>query len=254
MKRVGRGCGQWGFLIGAAVSAALAWPSVAGAQLGYLSSNREVEVSAYYSIEASYVSYYESDEDRDQTADVGDWNRSLLVRSFPFEEAPAGLGRAEITSSIDSSRIRFRSLLETDGGNHHAYGGDPGDDGSYEFANGFAGSALRVRFSVGEPTPYSLRLEGAGTPHASDVRLESTYLFTPGTEQVHLGLSLPPATTPFRQDGTLTPGRIYTLSLDHDVPHGLGEIDLLFVVPEPSTALLLGLGLLGVATSRRAHG
>ena len=75
----------------------------------------------------------------------------------------------------------------------------------------------------------------------------------PGLQTI-FDLSLPRDTQPIRREGVLQPGT-YSLYVNH--PSQANEfvgMEVLFVIPEPSTGLLVGFGLMGLGSARRRRG
>ncbi|GEM_PF-4976041 len=245
--------------IGVALALIFLAPSLASAQLNWEYADRELDVSADYSIDASYIYSFDTDFDQDQTNALGAWASTREAEVFPWEQAPNGIGRASVDSDINGDGITFSSRLFTDGGNYSVSGGDPEDIGSYyytdEWSSGTASSGFTVSFHVPDYQQFWLDADAVGDIGSGRVRLRSDLYFgtiIPGDQQIHLDLAFGGGSTGLHETSVLLPNRLYTLVFDHDSTSGSNGLDLVFVVPEPSTALLIGLGLAGISgTTRR---
>jgi len=230
-----------------------------------LSAHRAAEVWADYSLDSSYWYTSDYDSDSDSTSEAGEWNRLLEARTYAIEQAPDGVGQVEIESTIDSNGIAFSSRILGDGGVYYAEGGDPDDVVSYyytnEYTSGGGRSELSVSFNIETRTPFSLDFSSSNQPfdraHSGFVELVWNRPAFPGappqiptTAIVLFDLNLPRSTTTIERSGILEPGT-YHFRIDH--PTGTGNdvgMNVLFVVPEPGTALLLLGGLAGLARRR----
>jgi len=252
------------FIAAALIATCVLFPASAFA-FDVLSAHRSASVWADYSLDASYWYTNDYDSDYASTAELGEWNVLIEARAYAVEQAPDGVGQVEIASTIDSNGIAFSSRVLGEGGEYYTEGGDPYDEGSYyytnEYSSGGGESELYVHFNIDTRTPFSLDFSSTNQPfdraHSGFIELIWDRPAFPGappqiptTEIVLFNLNLPRSSTTIERSGVLEPGQ-YRLRIDH--PNGTGDdvgMNVLFVVPEPGTALLLLGGLAGLARRR----
>ena len=164
---------------------------------------------------------WRTEGDVDSTEAMGPWVGSAEVRSFTSDQQ-SYVGPDGLSGTLDT----FMPLEAA------------------EFDQIIA--EYSVTFSVLRPGEYSLlgQIEYATFGASAYVSLSSD-----------LGLIFRETWESFEHDVLLEPGRLYTLEAKIDNSAGGGYPDDVLVefalVPEPSTALLVGLGLAGLAARRR---
>ena len=246
-----------------AIMIALGLTSAASATVSISEAERRIFTSADYFLDASWGTLSDNDADHRQNLGEGVWDISLASRVFAVEEAPDGIGRIDLQSDVSSQAISFASRALSQGGEYNTSGGDPGDEGSYYYTNentwGDAESSLFVRFWVEHDTPYAATFAGVGRP-ADQVQNVSFTLsgvpmlpFPGASETVFDRQSMLSgyAGGAAGASGVLQGGWLYTLSIEHrSVQRQDMAFDFLLVIPEPGTAILLGLGLIGLTAGR----
>ena len=185
---------------------------------------------------------------------MGVWDRTVEARVSGIDGAADGVGRVELTSNVSRNHVRFESLASSQYDDYYVEGGDPTDVAgyyyTYESTSGDARARLTATIEITQPTAWSIDFSSFEHPRprsqSGSVELVRD-LPWPTADETLFDLSLPRQSLPIREEGVLQPGT-YRLSIDHfSQARDVVGMSVLFVVPEPSTALLLGLGLMGIA-------
>lgn len=252
------------------------------------SVSRSVEASAshYNYLPGSYASEFDLDQEGDRDRG-GVWNRNVSILLPATSGAPDGSARVDFVSDVSSSRFALSSEIVTQGGNYPLPVSDadgrcclrPDGVTPYspdEWTDGRGRSRMRVQFQVDEPTPFTASLSdlvrrAAGASWASaasvllsrDLSEHSGYVFAGGESTPYEPAEILLNTDAMLADyaggrsevrGILEPGWWYRIDIRHNVgsgdPINASVFDFMFVVPEPGTALLLGLGLMSLAAAR----
>lgn len=238
--------------VACAVSSAIAQSSSA-ALIHPVSQSRSV--SAQASVEDIFGAVLDSDSDSSTSADFGSFGATA--------NATFGGVFASAQSSHSSALIDDPLGPGTEGiGVSGQTSGDGNSDGirsGYSQAN----SSFSITFALDQPTPYVLSFSlfsvfdnSTGTPNTSIASF--TLRGGPGDEVIASGLAIDSDVGGPPQMGVLPPGE-YLLDASARTSHVvfLGDSSAryqveLYVIPEPSTAVLLAAGLAAFAVHRRS--
>lgn len=213
------------------------------AALTILDDQRRVYAEAYYSVDASWGSdYYDTWDEEVATAPFFDATVDQEMTWLPPGGGLlVGRGTASQTSTVGSAGITASGSATSTRDTFSGSGGDPEDVGSFWWeeseADGWGESTLDVVFSVDTVTYFFLSGDLDAPAGSLRILLEPVTGFTSDAFDLYLT-----SDTTLSQYGTLLPGsyRLYAQAMGG--ADGVAY-DFAFVVPEPSTGVLLALGL-----------
>lgn len=244
------------FLVSAVAPVALAGP------IEIVSDGRYLRAEADWSYDGSdWSDSYRYDDTHYSVGIGGRYLEGIEVSNDSGYYAPASVGRAGQDTTAGPAGFSGSGYAGGQGGYEAGSGGDPADESSYywyeEYTTGTALSSMDITFDVLDVTPFEFAvsfLSGGSGTHSRHIE-HRAWLYRPGEPGSLFDLSSSESFDAFEQ-GMLDPGR-YALSVrsrvfNVDERSGMtATFAFSMVVPEPGTAMLVGIGLLGVAANRR---
>lgn len=219
---------------------------------------REIEVFASYTYEPYWGFVTDFSPHQAESEDFGVWNPTLEERMAGSERVADGYGRIALESEVTPTRIAFSTRVTGIGEDSSVGVADPDlVDWNYftiERTGGNGRSWLRAVLQIDQPTPYMIDVTSVNRPPPGpgDVRigLLRNPNFPINDFESIFGLRAPAGYQSIRREGVLQPGR-YDFTIRQPWTRGNPQgLDVLFVIPEPSIALLLGLGLVAMGAAR----
>lgn len=220
--------------------------------LTILSDERRVYAEAYYSVDASWGSdYYDSYDEEVATAPFFDASVDEEMTWLPPGGGLlVGRGTASQTSTVSSAGITASGSASSTFDSFSGSGGDPEDVGSfwweYSEADGWGESTLDVVFRVDAFTYFLL--DGTLDAPAGSLHILLQPITGITTDDFDLVLT---GDDVLSRGGALLPGSYRLYAQATGGADGVAY-DFAFVVPEPSTGLLLAFGLCALSRRRRS--